>query len=274
MNRLVSKFLVVIGVWLAFVGHTFASAPIDDLLKEANDLYNQYKDSEALVKYQLVLLDNPEQYEALYKASLLESRIGARYSDETEKIQHFTSAKVYAESALQVKPNGADSHYAMALAITNLSLVSGPKDRLVNLSSIKDHVDKALLFNPAHAAAWQLLGRWHYKVANLNFLEVTAAKFFTGEIPKGANNYKAIEALKKSIVQDPLNISGFYDLAIIYKDTKQIEQSILVLQEAIKLNLITSEDLEISRRCKALLQEIGDKVVVKAPAITSTPANI
>ena len=263
-------------VWLAFAGPTFAAVPDDDdeLLKEANSLLHQYKDSEALEKFQLILLDNPDHYEALYKASLLKSRIGARYTDETEKIQYFTSAKVYAESALQVQPNGANSHYAMALAINNLSMVTGPKDRLVNLRIIKNHLDKAININPEHAAAWQLLGRWYYKAANLNFLESTATKFFTGAVPVGASNYRAIEALKKSIVINPLNISTFYDLAITYHDTKQTAESIQVLQEALKLNLITSEDLEISRRCKAMLQQISDDIVIKSTSVRTVPAHI
>ena len=277
MNLKVYKFLVAILVWLAFAGQTLAAVPDDfddDLLKEANALLEQYKDSEALEKFQLILLDHPDHYEALYKASLLKSRIGARYSDETEKIQYFTAAKVYAESALQVQPSGADSHYAMALAINNLSMVTGPKDRLVNLDIIKEHLDKAINAKPDHAAAWQLLGRWYYKAANLNFLETTATKFLTGTVPVGASNYRAIESLKKSIELNPLNISGFYDLAIIYHDTKQIAESIQVLQDALKLNLVTSEDLEISRRCKAMLEQISNGSHVKSTSARTATTGI
>jgi len=275
MNLVVIRLILGVLVWLAVAGRTQAAAiDDDDLLKEANSLLGQYKDSEALEKFKLVLLDNPDHYEALYKASLLNSRIGGRYIDETEKLQYFTSAKVYAESALQVQPNGADSHYAMALAINNLSMVSGAKDRLKSLSIIKDHLDKALRANPEHAAAWQLLGRWYYKAANLNFLETTASKFLTGSAPVGASNYRAIEALQKSITINPLNISGLYDLAIIYHDTNQTRQSIQVLQEALKLNLITSEDLEISRRCKAMLLQIGGDMIIKTTSTSTEPARI
>jgi len=276
MNLKVYKIIMAIMVWLAFAGPALAVVPDedDDLLKEANSLLEQFKDSEALEKFQLILLDKPDHYEALFKASLLKSRIGARYTDETEKIQYYTAAKVYAESALKVQPKGADSHYAMALAINNLTMVTGPKDRLVNLHIIKEHLDKALNINPEHAAAWQLLGRWYYKVANLNFLEATATKFLTGVLPVGASNYRAIESLQKSIVLNPLNISGYYDLAIIYHDTKQITESIEVLKEALKLNLITSEDLEISRRCKAMLQQISDDIVIKTTSTPTVPARI
>ena len=150
----------------------------------------------------------------------------------------------------------------MALAIHNLSMETGPKDRIINLKFIKQHLDKALAGNPEHAAAWQLMGRWQYRAAHVNFLEATASKFLTGGVPVGASSYKAIEALKKSIQYNPQNISSYYDLAIIYRDMKNKVESISILEQARKLNLVTSEDLEISRRCKALLQELGAPSII------------
>jgi tetratricopeptide (TPR) repeat protein len=257
MIKQIKILLIGVMAWLAFAGQALASVPANDLIKEANTLLSQYKDREALAKFQLVLMEDPSHYEALYKASLLNTRIGMRYSDESEKIEYFSAAKGYAEMALKVNPKGADGHYVLALAVNNLSIVSGTKNRVLNLKLVKQHLDNALIADPRHAAAWQLLGRWYYKVANFNFLEATACKFLAGGVPVGASNYKAIESIRKSITFNPNNISGFYDLAIIYRDMKQKAESISVLQEALQLNLITSEDLEISRRCKALLQDLG-----------------
>lgn len=253
---------IVVVAWLTLVGQAMAAVPADELIKEANLLYSQYKDREALATFRLVLEVEPSHYEALYKASLINSRIGARYADETEKIAHFTSAKNYAEMALTADPRGADAHYVMALAINNLSITLGSRDRITNLKIVKEHLDKALIANPKHAAAWQLLGRWHYRAANFNFLETTASRLLTGQVPVGASNYRAIESLKKSIEYDPQNISGYYDLAVIYRSMKNKAESAAMLQQALTLNLFTSEDLEISRRCKALLQELSSTSII------------
>lgn len=243
--------------WLIFFSQAFASLPSDELLKEANQLYQEYKDGEALKKFQLVLMQEPNSYEALYKVCLLDIRIGSRFTDETQKMQFFTAAKEHAQKALEINPQGADAHFAMAASLSNLSRVTGVKDQISNLKVIKKHLDKALFLNPEHAAAWQLLGRWHYKVANLNFLECAASKVLIGGVPVGASNYNAIEALNQAIVFNPHNISSYYDLAIIYRDMKNKEKSILVLEKAIKLHLVTADDLELSRRCKALLNSFG-----------------
>lgn len=257
------KCIFVVGAWLILISRAFCasvpaeerlvSVPAEELIKEANLLFQQYKDREALEKYQMVLLQQPTNCEALYKTSLLNTRMGLRYADETEKLIYLTEAKSYAEMALAANEDLADSHYAFALAVHHLSIVSGPRERILNIRLVKGHLEEALRKNPFHAGAWQLLGRWYYKVANFNFLETTAAELLINGVPRGATNEKALEAIHKSITYDPQNISGYYDLAVIYLEMKQKEQAVAVLQDALSLKLFTSEDLEISRRCKALL---------------------
>ncbi len=70
MTRQLKNIIFVLSAWLAFASYaTGASVPADELIKEANQLYKQYKDREALEKFQMVLLQQPAHYEALYKAS-------------------------------------------------------------------------------------------------------------------------------------------------------------------------------------------------------------
>lgn len=272
MNRQIRKIIFAVFAWLAFAGYaTCASVPGDDLIKEANELFRQFKDREALEKFQRVLLRQPSNYEALYKTSLLNTRIGLRYADETEKLEYLSAAKGYAEMALAADEEGADAHYAYALAVHNLSIVSGAKERILHIRLVKRHLETALRLNPDHAGAWQLLGRWHYKAANFNFLERGAAELLINGIPRGSTNEKALEAIHKSISCDPRNISGYYDLAIIYRDMKRKAESVAVLQEALQLRLVTSEDLEISRRCKALLTAMKATPIPRSN--TSTFAN-
>ncbi len=142
----------------------------DELIREANQLLVEYKDAEALHKFEEVLVVDPAHYEALQKISLLHSRIGLRYLDESRKSEHFVLAKTFAEKALKVNQAGAEANYVMALAISNLSFVSSPKTRILYLKEIKSYLDQALAINSNYADAWQLLGRWHYKVVTQNFL--------------------------------------------------------------------------------------------------------
>ncbi|MFC6999856.1 tetratricopeptide repeat protein [Rufibacter roseus] len=228
----------------------------EKLLWEANQLFKEYKDTEALAKYELLLEKTPNHLEALYKTSILFGRIGNRYSDDTHKSLYFQKALAHAQRALYVDSANADANYAMALALGYLCQTGTLKERLGYLDQIKLHVDKALEYEPNHAGAWHLKGRWAYKVANLSLGEKAASKLFLNSSFPEVTNQQAIEALSKAVDLSPSNLLFYYDLARVQKDASMKGECILTLQKALDQKLVTSEDLELSRKCKILLQEV------------------
>lgn len=226
-----------------------------ELMKRAEQLLSDYKETEALRLYEQVLSESPDTYEALCKASLLHSRIGDRFTDETRKLEHLSQAKAYAFKAYDLQPQDAESNYAMAVALDALAMVAGPKERLQGIHQVKSFVDAALASNGHHAGAWYMLGRWYFKMANLNFAEKAAAKMFFGGVCGEATNELAADAIEKAIQNDAKNIRYYYDLASIYKEMKNTPACINTLQKALTLTLVTKEELELSRRCSMLLQQ-------------------
>ncbi|WP_240773385.1 hypothetical protein [Pontibacter sp. SGAir0037] len=225
------------------------------LLKQAETLLVNYKESEALSLYEQVLKMEPDNYVALCKASILHVRIGDRFSDDTRKMEYFSKAKSYAEQAYELHPFDAEANFAMANSLAYIAKVAGPKQRLSLTNQIKSFADAAVVSNHGHAAAWHLLGRWHYKMANLNFAEEAAAKLFFGGVCGDASNIRAVESMKLAIQYNPANIQYYFDLATIYKDLKKKQDCISTLEQALTLELETKEELELSRRCKLMLQE-------------------
>ncbi|GAB3196461.1 hypothetical protein GCM10027293_08970 [Pontibacter aydingkolensis] len=227
----------------------------DKLLQRAEQLLSSYKDSEALVVYEQVLEEAEDNYIALCKASYLHSRISERYTDETKKLQHVAKAREYANRAYAINPRDAESNYVMALSVGSQGLLSGPKERLSSIHEVKSFVDAALAADAKHAGAWHILGRWHFKMANLNFAEKAASKFLFGGVCSVSTNKDAADAIEKAIVYNPNNIRYYFDLALIYNEMKDTEACIATLTKALTLPLDTKEELELSRRCKIMLQE-------------------
>ncbi|WP_235861266.1 tetratricopeptide repeat protein [Pontibacter flavimaris] len=226
-----------------------------ELMKRAEQLLNDYKESEALRLYEQVLTDSPENYTALCKASFLHARIGDRFLDETRKLEHFSKAKAYALQAYELQPEDAEANYAMAVALGAQAMVAGPKERLAGIHQMKSFVDAALADNSQHAGAWHILGRWYFKMANLNFAEKAATKMFFGGVCGEATNESAAEAIEKAIAYEPNNIQYYYDLACVYKEMKNTAACTSTLQKALTLTLETKEELELSRRCSIMLQQ-------------------
>ena len=222
-------------------------------LRRAAALQAKYRDSEALAEYQVALKLSPQHYEALWRAAVLSVSIGNRYSDETRKKAYFNAAHQYADQALELQAEGGESNYAMALALFSEAGLTSSRDRLRLFKQLRSHVYLAAERRPDLPEAWQLLGRWYYRVAHYNVLEKTFSRVFLGGYPQGATTKKALDALEKARQLDPTRIQYCYDLARIYKYQGQRRRAIAVLQEAIKMPTYTSEDLTVNRLCQQLL---------------------
>lgn len=234
---------------------------IGKLLAEAEALQKQYKDSEALAKYEQILGQVPGHYEALWNAAVLSVRIGARYTDETRKAAYFAAARLYSTRALVVKPEGAEGNYAEALALANQATLLSARGRLIAYKEMREYVFKATEKAPKWADAWQLLGRWHYRVDHYNLLERVFSKLVLGGMPNGASTRRALVALATAHELDPKRIQFCYDLARVRLNQGQRSQAIDVLQEAAQLTPVTSEELEMSRRCRSLLVQLNRQML-------------
>jgi tetratricopeptide (TPR) repeat protein len=232
------------------------SVALREYLRKAVALQAKFKDSEALAAYEAALKIQPQHYGSLWHAAVLSVSIGNRYSDETRKSAYFAAAYQYARRALELHPQAGESNYVMALVLFSRAGLLSARDRLRIFKQLRPHVFLAAEQRPDMPEAWQLLGRWYYRVAHYNLLEKIFSRVFLGGYPQGASSKKAMEAMEKARELDPMRIQYSYDLARMYKYQRQRRKAIAVLQQAIKLPTYTSEDLIINRLCQQLLSPL------------------
>jgi len=222
-------------------------------LLQAASLAARFKDSEALAVYQNVLKILPAHYLALWQAAVLSVRIGSRYSDETRKTAYFDAARQYADRALLLQPEGGESNYAVALALFNQATLYRAGARLKAFRDLRSHVYLATERRPDLAEAWQLRGRWQYRVAHYNVLERLYCRLVFGRIPAGGDSREAMLALEEARQLAPQNLQVCYDLARMYRYQGRRRRAIDLLRQAAKIPAITSEDLVVARLCRKML---------------------
>ncbi|WP_426059146.1 hypothetical protein [Hymenobacter sp. B1770] len=235
------------------------AAPANDspevrmMLLQASTLANAFKDSEALAVYQEIIKKAPRHYLALCQATVLSVKIGRRYSDETRKAAYFDAARQYADRALLMQPEGGESNYAVALALFSQATLYNAGARLLAFRDLRSHVYLATQHRPDYPEAWQLLGRWQYRVAHYNVLERIYSKLVLGDVPDGGDSRTAIESMETAHGLAPQNLQICYDLARMCRYQGRRRRAIEVLREAEKIPAITSEDLVLIRLCRQML---------------------
>lgn len=222
-------------------------------LFQAAALANGFKESEALGVYQEVLKINSQHYLALWQAAVLSVKIGGRYSDETRKSAYFDAARQYADRALALRPEAGESNYAVALALFNQATLYKAGARLEAFRDLRSHVYLATERRPDLAEAWQLRGRWQYRLAHYNVLERIYSKLVLGGVPDGGDSREAMDDLEKALALAPRSLPLYYDLARMYMYQGRRRRAIVTLEAAQKILPVTSEDLLILRSCAKLL---------------------
>ncbi len=224
--------------------------------QQADSLYEAYEEKKALNLYQQVLEENPTHYQALWRTSFLYSRIGNRLENEEDQRAYFNKGIELAEKALNVDSTHTQSNFVMAVAMGRKALISGARDRVAASRAIKKYVDRALAQDSTNAGAWHVLGRWHFKVANLSWIERAAANTLFGGIPGDATNEKAAEAIEKAISLNDDYILYYYDLAKVYEEMGKEQEAISSCRTALEKPLLTPDDQDLKNDCKQLIDDL------------------
>jgi tetratricopeptide (TPR) repeat protein len=249
LKKISILFVLFISVFVELQAQQF-----DHLISEARKFETLNQEESSLQLYIAANKERPAEIEPLYKTAELYSRIGNRIKDAKTKEKYYNSSLLFAKKLLQLYPNNDQSHVALAIAYGRIALTKSGKEKVVNVKEIKDHAEKALKINPQNFKAWHILGKWHFEVSNLNFIESTAVKLFFGGLPNSSFKL-AIDAYEKAKKISPAFLLNYLELAKAYKKAGQKDMAMLQLKKVIQSPSYTEDDPIIKKEASELLKE-------------------
>jgi len=109
-------------------------------------------------------------------------RLTRSYFSLSEDVQDKAAKEAYLKKGLEFARKGLeknDKHFAthkwFAIILGTIGAYVSAKEKIGNSFLIKEHALKALEFKPDDNSVMHLLGKWCYNVANISWLERTAA---------------------------------------------------------------------------------------------------
>lgn len=223
--------------------HVVKSDSVEETLEKAREYFDYGKEEESLKLYLSVLKDHPENYEALWNTSFINTRKGRQQATYKEQMVFYEIAKDFARLTIDAHPDKPRSYYVYAVASAGLADDMPNSSERIKLSwDIIEYAEKALQMDPAYPPAWHLIGLWNSNIANISRTERFAARVVYGSLPKGATNAKAEHYLKRAVELDPSAITFKLDLAKHYQETGKKRKAISLLESIIKMKANSQYD--------------------------------
>jgi tetratricopeptide (TPR) repeat protein len=192
--------------------------------------------SAALQHYEAAIKLDPNNYEALWKASRSAVDLGSYESDDAKREAYFKSGETYARSAVAAKPGDAEGHFNLARAIGKNALTQSPRSRIKYAKDVRTQALECLKIDPKHAGCLHVMGMWNAEVMRLNgFTRMLAKNFLGGQIFDSANWSEAKRYMEESVAAEPDRIVHHVDLAGVYRDTGDKAKARAEWQTAMKL---------------------------------------
>jgi tetratricopeptide (TPR) repeat protein len=226
------------------------------LIQKAARSEAAFREEEALGEYKAVLRVWPQQLTALVRCGDLCCTIGNRQTDREKKIDYFKAGYRYAQAAYRLDSTNSEVNIVMAFSLGRMVLIQTNKERVTAANDIKRYAENAIRYDPSNFKAYHILGRWHYEVSRLNFLERTFARWFYGSLPE-ASLSDAIRNYEKSMTLRPDFMLNYLELAKALHRDGQEERAVTLLRHMETLTDEMYDDRQVREEGRKLLTELA-----------------
>ena len=230
------------------------SQDVPALLQQAARLESAFREEDALVKYQEIVKLQPHNVFALCHCSDLSCRIGNRQDSRDKKIGYFKAGHDYADAAWHLDSTNSEANVVMAFSIGRMILLESGREKVAGAGAIKRYAGDAIRYDPGNYKAWHILGRWHYEISGLNFIERMLAKWFYGALPD-ASLQESIRDYEKSMSLRPDFMLNYLELAKACHRDGQNARAIQLLRRLDSLKDGMYDDRQVRKEGRQLLAE-------------------
>ncbi|MEO8449285.1 MAG: hypothetical protein ABI647_05810 [Gemmatimonadota bacterium] len=180
----------------------------------------------ALVLFERALAHDSTSYEATWRAAialvdLAESAPADSLTPPRRDSVHVEAVQ-YARRAIALSPDGADGHFALAVALGRTALTKGKRERARYAVEIYSEATRVTELDSTHDGAQHVLGAWNAEIMRLSgFSRFFARNLLGARVFGKASWEQAVSHLEASVRLDPTRIIHRLELARVYADRKR-----------------------------------------------------
>lgn len=218
-----------------------------DALHDAREYQTELSELEKLSA------EYPEDVEVLWRLAQVHFDIADQTKDEEIHKAHFYPGFEVAKKAVKIDPQSAKANHWYAVLIGKIGILEGTKQKIINSYEVEKYGLRALEIEPNYDGTLHLMGQWHYKLADLSWVERTVAKIVY-ETPPKASFEEAAEFFQRAIKAKPDEVRHYLWLGKTYLKLKNKEKAEEYLQLTIGMKSLDDADKLMQKEARELLK--------------------
>ena len=247
MKKILSIILILAGFVIAQgFGDLISNS---DVKHEADD----YSATFELLKQAEELEAN--NFEVLWRLARVHFDFSDNSEDETVISDNFYLGLDYARKALELDDSRAEGHKWYGILIGKVGELEGTKQKILNSYEVKDHTLKAIELDPEDDGNFHVMGRWHYTLADLSWVERKIAGLIYAKPPQ-ASFEEAAEYFQKAITLEPTDIRNHLWLGNTYVALDNDAAAKDEYNTAIAITAENDSDRKLQKEAQELLSDL------------------
>ena len=247
------KKLLSINFIIYFIGFLFSSNNEIYKIIDDNQVNNKFE-----VSFELSMefyKNNKDDFEILWRLARGYFDLSDQTSNEELQKEYIDKGLPFAKKALDINPNSAKSNHWYAVMFGKQGQLEGTKQKILNSYDMKKYCLKAIDIDPNYDGSLHVMGRWHYNIADLSWIERNIASLVYATPPVGSFE-EAIDYFKKAKDANPEDIRHYLWLGKSLYEIADYSNAKDILEQALKLKINTESDQLLKNQVIDLLEKL------------------
>ncbi|MCF7902920.1 MAG: hypothetical protein K9M19_05785 [Candidatus Marinimicrobia bacterium] len=257
MNRnAFTSLILVLGFALVALGQTAEPNPVRDLLDKAEAAHDANDFTKTMQLLQQAEKLEPNNPEILWKIARGHFDFADQKPDDEEwRKEHLYPGFEKAKKALELDDNSAGAHKWYAILIGQIGELEGTKQKITNSYPMKEHTMRAIELDPDDASNYHVMGRWHFALADLSWIERQVASIIYAT-PPAASFKEALNYFKKAHELDPEDLRNVLYIGKCYEELDDEEKAAEYLRKTLNMKAVTDSDRAIQKEAQEALDDL------------------
>ena len=198
---------------------------------------------------------NKNDVEILWRIARSYFDIADQSTDVVIQKENIDLALPFAKNALDLDPLSAKANHYFAVIIGKKGILEGTKQKIINSYETREHCLKAISLDPTYDNSYHVMGQWHYKIADLSWIERNIASLVYATPPEGSFA-EAIEYFTSAMNINPDDIRHYLWLGKSYYANYQYDEARDILKAGMKIESNNESDKILKNQIKELLSKL------------------